>query len=74
MVDWKAHRVAAKLTQIQVIQEMRNNGFNWHQSTLYKIENKIREVEFIEGLFLCALYGVKIEEIKLPTNDSYVVI
>ena len=74
MVEWKSYRRKAGLTQIQVMGFMRDAGFSWHQTTVYNIETGKREVEFLEGLILCRILDIRIQDIKLPVNDSYVVI
>ena len=61
-LDWKNWRKQAGLTQNDVIEMMNLRGFKWHQSTLYKIETGQRDITFLEGLRLCAVYDIDIFE------------
>ena len=61
-VDWKGWRKQAGLTQNDVTELMNLRGFKWHQSTIYKIETGQRDISFLEGLRLCAVYDVNIYE------------
>lgn len=62
MLDWKQWRKATGLTQDAVIELMQLRGFSWYQSTLYKVESGKRDVTFLEGLRLCAIYDIDIFE------------
>lgn len=73
-MNWQQLRKNAKLTQLDVVKQMNELGFSFHQSTIHNIEKGTRDVSFREGLFLIRIFDVKIQDIEVAYPDSYICI
>lgn len=70
LINWAAERKRAGLSQTELADLMKSGGFDFYQSTVYKIESGKRQVEFSEGFYLCELLGVDINS----RRDLHVII
>lgn len=66
----KRWRVLSGLTQEAVTEAMVNRGFDFHQSTLYKIESGKRRVLVGEAVALAEVLGVPLEALVSPDQTS----
>lgn len=56
----KAMRTASKMTQAQLAQKMTARGFRWHAATVYKVENKERQIQLGEALAIAEIFDTAI--------------
>lgn len=66
----KSWRIQRDLTQEAVVAEMVKRGFDFYQSTLYKIESGKRRVIFGEAVALSEILQVSLEVLTTPSQDS----
>lgn len=68
----KRWRLLSGLTQEAVTAEMVKRGFEFHQSTLYKIESGKRRVLIGEAVALAEVLGVPLESLISPDTEAEV--
>lgn len=66
----KRERENRNLTQEEVAKRMRDFGFDFRQTTIYKIETGRRGVSIGEALALARSVGIPLERLTVPDADS----
>jgi transcriptional regulator with XRE-family HTH domain len=66
----REHRQAAGLSQRDIADEMRAEGFEWHQTTAQRVETAKRSIHLNEAVALAAILGVDLAVLLRPENDD----
>lgn len=56
------------MSQVEVAERMSDAGFRWGQSTVYKVENGVRKLTFLEGVELARVLGVDASDFTAQRN------
>lgn len=65
----RKNRERKEMSQVDVAREMTARGWQWHQSTVYKIEHGTRRTEAFEVLDLAEILGVPMAHLFWPPAE-----
>lgn len=68
--NMRALRETLKLSQEELAEQMSQQGFPFHQATIYKIESGGRRVQLSEAVAIAAIFGVTVERMTTDGSDD----
>lgn len=66
--NFRHAREKAKLSQDDVAEQMRERGYAWHQTTVYRVESASQRVRLGEAEALAAIVGTDASALTRPTG------
>lgn len=66
----RENRTAARLSQRELAEEMQAEGFDWHQTTVQRVETGKRSVRLSEAVVIARILGITLDLMLRPPRDD----